>query len=439
MRANPRRTPIVTQAADLGARIRKARQALGLSLAAVAGSDFSRAFLNQVELGRARPSTRNLQIIAERLQKPVEYFLQGSETTSPALELALTEAETRLRRGDGEGARSLIEELLRRRPLPVDVRIRAQSILGEALMRAGSAQDAIPLLEQAVRTAASTGWSGLAVELYDRLGTAYYLLRRPHEAGRWFERARAAYDAASLDDPLLRARILGHQANLHYVAGQPHEAISAYESAIAAAGDVLDMPRLAAIYEGLAVSHRLAGQLAPALAYAQRSLRLFETLQDVRMGAQLRNNMAGILLEQARPKEAEALFEEGAARLADVGDRDLIPHLLAGAAEAALEQGALARAQDRLDRALEIAAGSNDPLARIGTERVAGRIAHAHGRHKAARAHFERALALAAAVESPLERGRVAYDYARILEAQGQPALAARRYREAYEARQSIA
>src|SRR5207302_5837913 len=44
----------------LGARIRRVRQAMGLSLAAVAGNDFSRAFLNQVELGRSRPSTRTL-------------------------------------------------------------------------------------------------------------------------------------------------------------------------------------------------------------------------------------------------------------------------------------------------------------------------------------------------------------------------------------------
>ena len=48
---------------QLGERIRKARHELGLSLAAVAQKDFSRAFLNQVELGRSRPSTRTLQII----------------------------------------------------------------------------------------------------------------------------------------------------------------------------------------------------------------------------------------------------------------------------------------------------------------------------------------------------------------------------------------
>jgi len=438
MRANPRKRAARAGPPDeLGARIRKARQELKLSLAAVAGRDFSRAFLNQVELGRARPSTRTLQIIAERLQRPIEYFLQGAETSAPALELALVEGETRLRRGDGDGARALLEDLLQRRPLSLEVRTRAQSILAEAVMRTGQVQRALAILEEAIRSAETSGWAALTVELDDRMGTAYYLLRRPHEAGRWFERARAAYESAHLNDPLLLARILGHQANLHYVAGQPHEAILAYESAIRAAGDVLDMPRLAAIYEGLAVSHRLAGQLAPALGYAQRSLRLFETLQDVRMGAQLRHNMAEILIEQGRAREAEALFQEGAARLAEVGDRDLLPHLLAGAAEAALEQGGLARADTLLQQGLAAAAASADPLARISAERVGGRVAHAQGQRRAARAHFERALALAAKVESHLERSRVAYDYARVLEAEGQPAQAARHYREAYEARQA--
>ena len=438
MRANPRkRSAPVARPGEFGARIRKARQQLGLSLAAVAGDNFSRAFLSQVELGRAHPSTRTLQIIAERLQRPIEYFLQGEAVSAAALELALIEGETRLRRGDGEGARSLIDELLQRRPLSLHVRTRAQSILAESVMRTGQAAGAIPILDEAIRAADASGWAGLAVELYDRMGTALYLLRRPHEAGRWFEQARAAYESAGLDDPLLKARILGHQANLHYVAGQPHEAITAYEAAISAAGDVLDMPRLAAIYEGLAVSHRLAGQLGPALGYAQRSLRLFETLQDVRMGAQLRSNMAEILLEQGRAREAEALFDEGAGRLAEVGDRDLLPHLLAGAAEAALEQGVLARAQSRLEQALQAAAASSDPLARISAERVAGRVAHAQGRRREAGAHFERALELAAGVESTLERSRVAYDYARALEAEGQAALAARHYRSAYEARQA--
>src|SRR5205807_5634461 len=142
---------------------------------------------------------------------------------------------------------------------------------------------AIPLLEEAIAAAERSSWAQLLVELYDRLGSAHYLLRRAHAAGRWFDKALESFQSAGLTDPVLKARILGHRANLHYVAGQPVEAISAYESAIAAAEQVLDMPVLAGIYEGLALSLRQTGQYARALSYAQKGLRIFETLRDVRM------------------------------------------------------------------------------------------------------------------------------------------------------------
>src|SRR3989442_15777092 len=78
---------------SLGRRIRQARQALGLSLAAVAGDDFSPAFLNQVELGRAQPSAQTLRIIAPRLQHPIDYFLEDPGDSSAPLEIILTQAE----------------------------------------------------------------------------------------------------------------------------------------------------------------------------------------------------------------------------------------------------------------------------------------------------------------------------------------------------------
>ena len=69
-----------------------------MSLAQVAGSDFSRAFLSQVETGRSQASTRTLRIIAARLGTQVEYLLQG---TAPTLErdLALERARIMLARG----------------------------------------------------------------------------------------------------------------------------------------------------------------------------------------------------------------------------------------------------------------------------------------------------------------------------------------------------
>ncbi len=417
----------------MGQRIRKARQTLGLSLAAVAGQDFTRAFLNQVELGRAQPSTHTLRIIARRLGQPIEYFLEDPGDSAAAIELALAEAELDLHRGQAQRAESLIRSVLQK-PIPLEVRTRAQLALSAALLREGRALEAQPILEEAIGVAERSQWHALLVELYDRMGSAHYLLRRAHAAGQWFDRALARYDSAKLADPVLKARLLGHRANLHFVAGQPVEAIAAYESAINSAERVLDLPALAGIYEGLALSFQQTGQYARALSYAQKGLRIFETLRDVRMAAQLRLNMGDMLLQQGRTIEAERLFTEGAEHLRRIGDHELLPHLVGGMAESALEKGDLARASILIDDAVDLATRSSDPLAAAQVHRIAGRVADADGRRDASQRHFERALEIATGIDDPELRARVTYDFARALEAQGDSAAAAVRFRQAYEA-----
>jgi tetratricopeptide (TPR) repeat protein len=389
--------------------------------------------LNQVELGRAQPSTQTLRIIARRLRQPVEYFLEDPGDSIAALELSLTEAEMSLHRGDLERAIDLATRLLTR-PAPLELHTQARLALATAYLRQARMGDAAPLLEEAIAAAERGNWPRLLVELYDRMGSLHYLERRAHAAGLWFERALATLTAAGLEDPVLKARVLGHRANLHYVAGQPVEAISAYELAIASAEQVLDIRALAGIYEGLAMSLQHTGQYARALAYAQKGLRMFETLRDVRMAAQLRLNMGEMLLQQGRLVEAERLFFEAAEHLRRIGDAELLPHLVVGLAEAALEAGRLDRASDLIDEAVDLSSRSSDPLAAVATHRVAGRVAHARDRREMARRHFERALEIAGTIESPQLRARVAYDFARALEAQGDATQAALRFRQAYEA-----
>jgi len=418
---------------SLGQRIRQARQELGLTLTAVAGKDFTRAFLNQVELGRSQPSTQTLRIIAQRLQRPIDYFLEEPGDSIAALELALAEAEMSLLHGESGRAETLMTRILAR-TIPLELRTRAQLALGTALLRQGHPKKAMPVLEEAIAAAEHSNWQQLLVELYDRMGSVHYLLRRAHSAGRWFEQAFDRYESAGLTDPVLKARILGHRANLHYVAGQPVEAIAAYESAIAAAEQVLDMPALAGIYEGLALSLQQTGQYARALSYAQKGLRIFETLRDVRMAGELRLNMGEMLLQQGRVAEAERLFTEGAERLRRIDDRELLPLLVVGMAESALERDDAERASDLIEQALDLATRSSDPIGSVAVHRVAGRVAHARGRRETAHRHFERALEVAATVDSPDLRARVTYDYARALEAEGDAAQAAVRFRQAYEA-----
>jgi tetratricopeptide (TPR) repeat protein len=404
-----------------------------LTLTAVAGKDFTRAFLNQIELGRSQPSTQTLRIIAQRLQRPIDYFLEEPGDSIAALELALAEAEMSLLHGDAARAEALMTRILGK-TIPLELRTRAQLALGRAYLRQGHPRKAMPVLEEGIAAAERSNWPQLLVELYDRMGSVHYLLRRAHNAGRWFERAFERYESAGINDPVLKARILGHRANLHYVAGQPVEAIAAYESAIAAAEQVLDMPALAGIYEGLALSLQLTGQYARALSYAQKGLRIFETLRDVRMAGELRLNMGEMLLQQGRVAEAERLFTEGADRLRRIDDRELLPLLVVGMAESALERDDPDVASELIEQALDLATRSSDPIVSVAVHRVAGRVAHARGRRQTAHRHFERALEVASGVDSPDLRARVTYDYARALEAEGDSTQAAVRFREAYEA-----
>ncbi len=94
---------MVPRSETLGQRIRRLRQDRGISLAKVSGGDFSRAFLNQVELGRSQPSTRVLRVIAGRLGTEVDYLLEG-RLPGVERELSLEKARVLLARGNARRA-----------------------------------------------------------------------------------------------------------------------------------------------------------------------------------------------------------------------------------------------------------------------------------------------------------------------------------------------
>lgn len=114
-----------------------------MSLANVSGADFSRAFLNQVELGRSQPSTRVLRVIAGRLGTEVDYLLEGR---LPGIdrELALERARVLVARGDGRRALAAVQPATEVSdwPLRTDVRL----CQAEALRLAGRTDEAAAIL-----------------------------------------------------------------------------------------------------------------------------------------------------------------------------------------------------------------------------------------------------------------------------------------------------
>ncbi len=136
----------------LGQRIRRLRQQRGMSLAKVSGGDFSRAFLNQVELGRSQPSTRVLRVIAGRLGTEVDYLLEGK---SPNLdrELALERARVLVALGQARRALMALGDVVNAPEWPL--RTDARLCLAQGLRAIGREEEADAILAEERKVIAS--------------------------------------------------------------------------------------------------------------------------------------------------------------------------------------------------------------------------------------------------------------------------------------------
>jgi len=68
---------------ELSQRLKQARLEAGLSQKALCGDRITRNMLSQIENGSARPSMDTLRYFAQRLGKPLSYFLEEDAVTSP--------------------------------------------------------------------------------------------------------------------------------------------------------------------------------------------------------------------------------------------------------------------------------------------------------------------------------------------------------------------
>lgn len=71
---------------ELGQKILRLREAAGLSQRQLCGDAITRNMLSRIEHGTVRPSMTTLAYLAERLGKPVSYFLDEESVTSPNVE-----------------------------------------------------------------------------------------------------------------------------------------------------------------------------------------------------------------------------------------------------------------------------------------------------------------------------------------------------------------
>jgi len=99
---------------ELGEKIRKARLEAGLSQRQLCGEEITRNMLSLIEHGTARPSMKTLMLLAQRLGKPVSWFLEEDAPDLSSLTAsadALHQAEKALAEGKDVYAAQLLEHV----------------------------------------------------------------------------------------------------------------------------------------------------------------------------------------------------------------------------------------------------------------------------------------------------------------------------------------
>ena len=99
---------------ELGEKIRKARLEAGLSQRQLGGEEITRNMLSLIEHGTAKPSMKTLRCLAQRLGKPISYFLEdGASDPSDLIQSVenLRQAQEALAEGKDIYAAQLLEQV----------------------------------------------------------------------------------------------------------------------------------------------------------------------------------------------------------------------------------------------------------------------------------------------------------------------------------------
>ena len=388
-----------------------------------------------IETGKARPSMRTLEHIANRTGKPIAFFLvdgggaprrpvRGS-AADPGLDrleqLALA-GEWRALRDTAYGmlppVRGAGEEAL------------VRYYLGRAQVELREAEGAVDNLRQARTLFQEVGDGWMVVECMDGEAGALYMLER-REA---LELAEAALRECRKLSPVplsTEVRILGHIGAIQLTHHQWAKAVAFYEEAVHTAGGLRDLTRLARMYNDLSVAYQEMGNLTRAASYSHKALALYGMQQDRLAMARAENNLALVLMKQGDLDAAERHISASLASFDELHIEPSKSHVLLSMGELYLHREAFEQAHDYISQALELAERLGESMTAALALQFLGRLAARAGNHARTDQAFTQAIALLTSLGVTERLVECHAQYAELLGDRGDKDLAIEHWRQA--------
>ena len=415
--------------------VRQARLEAGLTLEQVAHGEVSRAAIHLVETGKARPSMRTLEHIAQRTGKPVAFFIGDGGGAPPrpgrgtATDPALDQLEQLALAGDWRALRDTAYGMLPpARGAGEEALVRYY--LGRAQLELKDPDDALDNFRRARTLFQETGDGWMVVECMDGEAGGLYMLER----GDALELAEAALRECRKLSPVplsTEVRILGHIGAIQLTHHQWAKAVTFYEEAVRAAGALRDLSRLARMYNDLSVAYQEMGNLTRAASYSHKALALYGMQQDQKSMALTENNLGLVLMKQGDLEAAERHISGSLAIFDQLQVERGKSHVLLSMGELYLHRQAFAQAEDYITQALELAERLGESMTAGLALQFLGRLAARAGDHARTDQVFLQAIALLSALGVTERLVECEAEYAEILGARGEKDLAIEHWRRA--------
>jgi tetratricopeptide (TPR) repeat protein len=401
--------------------VREARLEAGLTMAEVAGEEFTRGAIYLFESGRARPSREALELIARRTGKPLSFFLaDGGPAGAPseADELG-AKVELEALRGRPERVVELARGAIDATHAP-PARARLLLRLAEAEARLGQVDAATKAASEARSIALQhPGEPWLEAEARIVEAELLTLAGDPDAAPR----AQEALERARALDPPIRAL----EARATSLVVRHHEANEAWAEAAkllapyAAAGQppADAVPAAAEAYEALAEASEKSGRRTAALAARAQAAALWALHRDLGQAADAAVRLGAVQFFAGDAEHARAQLEQALALAETLGLVPVAARALIARADLELRLEDFTAAREALEPARERAKAADDATLVGYVSMLEGRLGAATSDRRATDRGFREAIRSfeTLGLEEPL--AEVHAEYAEALESRG--------------------
>jgi tetratricopeptide (TPR) repeat protein len=374
--------PLATPDPGLGERVRRLRNAHGLTQTELAETRVSKEYISQIETGKTRPTSKTLEWLAERLGVDTHYLVDGvSDRDHREHEAVVAQAEEAVEEKRYRDAVDLIAGLSRAPGSP-ELRLRALFAESWARMYLGELKPALDRLERARAVAAADAFGDVhRAEVLYRLACCRYKLNHVEQALKDFSAALELADRSGESCDPLRANILQWRSRCYRRHRDWEAAREDIERALELAEAANDEETVAHTHFQASLVAERNGSWAQARTYSERAIEIYEAVDDPVNVGRLLNNL-GILNFLLGHKELAVEQLKDAFRIAlEVGDPADGAQAVSSLADVHLRSGDLEPAERHARHALEILDGRVDYLYEIGMATIVlGRALMGQGR-----------------------------------------------------------